>query len=192
MEEKNSLALSIAVTLARGAMALGARERSEELFGKAEELLEELLQSTPDATQDYSIALAAQSMAWHCYYLAYPDSKHEKYLRLSIQICEQIGAYNSDVYYRAVFGLYGSDPTYSNSLLVKTLDNVSSLFSLFSLSLSFSLFLSLSFSLSLSLSLSLSSLSLLSLFSLSSLSLFLSLLSLLSLSLSLYVLTILV
>lgn len=104
-------------------MVSGNTLLSKSLFVEAEKVLEYLLQSDT-AMKDYSIALAVNAMGWHAGYLCLPGGKSEQYLTMAKDICETIGAYNSDVYIRNLYAI-STRPTLGESLsIVKKMEKV--------------------------------------------------------------------
>ena len=64
----------------------------------------ETLMELPSARKDYAIAGAAHSLAWH--YLNNGDiSKAAKYYKQGMEICEELQAYNSDVFLRSLYAM---------------------------------------------------------------------------------------
>ena len=96
---------------------------SKQFFAQAEQILEYLLQSRM-AMRDYSIALTVNAMGWHAGYLCLPGGVSEKYLQLAINVCENIGAYNSDVYMRSLFASSHRPSLFDSEKIVANLEKV--------------------------------------------------------------------
>ena len=97
---------------------------SKYFFTQAEKVLDYILRSEPSAMKDYSIALAVNAMGWHAGYLCMPGGKSEKYLTMAKDICESIGAYNSDVYLRSMFAISTRPGLIESQRIVNSLERV--------------------------------------------------------------------
>lgn len=105
-QERSPLSLSVNFVLSVGSLLTGDVVRAKEFFMHARDILGDLFDQT-----DYDIAQVLLPMASYTdYWLPAEESSRVRmyYLTLASQICERLGALNSNAYFRCLIGFMSS------------------------------------------------------------------------------------
>jgi len=83
-------------------MVCGHMKWSIEFFTRADSLLQQLLQY-PEYKNDFSIASAVIVMAWQVALMEHRTEMMDTYTQVALTICQNLSAYQSDVYVKYLF-----------------------------------------------------------------------------------------